>query len=80
MPSIFVRPIVCASDVPMPQPSDTPPRPPHQIPVEEPDDEDRDPTVDPTIRDPRPPSEDAPIRLPPGAEAGATNLSRGMTL
>lgn len=80
MPSIFVRPIVRVSDVPTPQPSDTPPRPPHQIPVEEPDDEDRDPTVDPTIRDPRPPSEDAPIRLPSGAEAGAANLSRGMTL
>lgn len=58
-----------ASDVPTPQPSDTPPRPPHQIPVEEPEDDDFDPTIDPTIRDPRPPSEDAPIRLPPGAIA-----------
>lgn len=54
-----------ASDVPTPQPSDTPPRPPHEIPVEEPDDDERDPTVDPTIRDPHTPAEETPIRLPP---------------
>lgn len=54
-----------ASDVPTPQPGDTPPRPPHQIPVEEPDDDERDPTVDPTIGDPHRPTEETPIRLPP---------------
>lgn len=71
---LVALPPIRASDAPTPQPSDTPVRPPHQIPIEEPDDDTLDPNLDPTIGDPRPPNDDAPIRLPPGATARRNRL------